>query len=99
MAATARSAPRRYRRSWPRRRDRARAAAPGWPVMSPRQRSRLASARTIDQRSRAVAGQDVDQHDFAAMGFDDLAANDLLAGVVAALDQHARLHLRDQIDR
>src|ERR1700682_1308405 len=33
------------------------------------------------------------------MGVDDLVANDLGAGIVAALHQYIRLDLRDQIDR
>src|SRR3984957_20517044 len=62
-------------------------------------RSRLVSPGTIDQRCRAEARQHVDQQHFAAFGLDDLVADDLFAGVVAALDQYARLDLRDQFDR
>src|SRR3954452_17468244 len=39
----------------------------------------------MDQRGRAEALQDIDQHDRTARGLDDLMANHLLAGIVAAL--------------
>lgn len=53
----------------------------------------------MNQRGRAEALEDVDQHDRAARGLHDLIANYLLAGVVAALYQHARLDPGDQVDR
>src|ERR1700730_1777608 len=62
-------------------------------------RSRFASARAIDERCGTEAGQNVHQQYFAATCFDDLAADDLLAGVIPALHQHARLDLRNHPDR
>src|SRR5690348_14155087 len=46
-----------------------------------------------------MALEDIDQQHLAAVGLDDLVADHLLAGVVSALDQHARLDLGDQLDR
>src|SRR6202035_381161 len=68
------------------------------PTLSP-SRSRLGSARAIDQRGRAETRQYIDQQHFAAIGLDDLMADDLLAGIIPALHQHARLDLPDQPDR
>src|ERR1700682_3387080 len=59
----------------------------------------LPLARAVDERRRAEAGQDLDQQYSAAMGLDDLVANDLGAAIVPALDQYARLDLGDQLDR
>src|SRR5450631_1787722 len=56
-------------------------------------------ARAVDERRRTEAGQDLDQQYFAAMGLDDLVADDLGAAIVPALDQYARLDLGDQPDR
>src|SRR5665213_3918618 len=67
--------------------------------MLSRLRSRLATARAIDQRCRTEPRQDVDQQYFAATCFNDLVADHLFAGVVTALHQHARPDLRDQPDR
>lgn len=53
----------------------------------------------MNQRGRAETLQDIDQHDHPAGGFDDLVADHLLAGVVAALHQNARRDARDQVDR
>ena len=52
-----------------------------------------------DQRCRTEARQNVDQNDFAAGSLDDLVADDLLEGIVAAFDQHARPDPLDQVDR
>ena len=100
MAATARSAPRKYRPSSPRRPDRARPAAPRRPA------TQSAAALTpCLPRARSTSdvvlwpGRISTSTHLAASGLDDLVADDLLAGIVAALDQHARLHLRDQVDR
>src|SRR5579859_982534 len=68
------------------------------PAPLPR-RSRLAAPRAIDQRGRAETRQHLDQQYFAAMGFDDVAAYNLLAGIVAAFHQYARLDRGDQFDR
>src|SRR3954469_16207479 len=74
------------------------ATAPG--RSSPPRASSLAlSARAMNQRRRAEAPEDVDQHDRSARGFDDLMADHLLAGVVAALHQRARLDAGDEVDR
>src|SRR5260370_16596469 len=59
----------------------------------------LPLARAVDERRRTEAGQYLDQQYFAAMGLDDLVANDLGAAIVPALDQCARLDLGDQLDR
>src|ERR1700738_2401456 len=48
-----------------------------------------AAARAVDERGRTETGQDFDQQHFAAIGLDDLVADDLVAGIVAALHQHA----------
>ena len=53
----------------------------------------------MHQRRRAETLEDVDQHNHPARGLDDLMADHLLAGVVAALDQRARLDAGDQVDR
>src|SRR6478736_6399917 len=97
MAATAQAEPRRCRPPSSMRPDRARRTAPWRSATKPR--SRPASSRTAHQRRRAMARQNVDEYDLAAGSLDDLVADDLFAGVVAALDQHARRHLRDQADR
>src|SRR5262244_2281890 len=69
------------------------------PALPPRWRSCPALAGTLHQRGRAVAFEDVDQQHLAAMRLDDFVADDLVAGVVTALDQHARPNLLDQADR
>lgn len=46
-----------------------------------------------------MARQNVDKHNLAAVGGDDLMADNLLAGVVPALHKNARLDLRDQFQR
>src|SRR5258708_27587689 len=56
-------------------------------------------ARATDERCGAEAVEDIDQHDLATVSVDDLVADDLVAGIVAALHQHARPDLRDQLDR
>src|SRR6478735_7853662 len=61
--------------------------------------SRITLTRAPDERRRAVAFENIDQQHLAATGLDDVVADDLLAGIVAALDQYARLHLRDQVNR
>lgn len=53
----------------------------------------LVFPRALHQRRRAVARQNIDQHDLAAIGGDDLMADYLLAGVVAAFHQHAGFDL------
>src|SRR6266568_826252 len=98
MAARARSAPRRYRRPSPMPQDRAMPARADLLATLPRY-SCLTPAGAIDQRGGAMALQYIDQQNLAATGLDDLVADDLLAGIVAALDQHARFHPRDQLDR
>src|SRR5260370_4620514 len=95
-AVKSRSGWRKYPPSSTRRPDRAPVATTTLALTPLPPRSRLASARAIDQRRRAEARQHVDQQHFAAIGFDDLMADDLIAGIVAALHQHARLDLRDQ---
>src|SRR4051794_11929468 len=65
-----------------------------WP-----RRSRLCLARALHQRAGAEALEDFDKQDFAAAGFHHLMANDLIATIVAALDEHGRLDPLDQIDR
>ena len=44
-----------------------------------------------------MAGHQIDQDHLAAERLDDLAADHLLARIVAALDQHRRLDARDQL--
>src|SRR5260370_27153888 len=95
-AVKSRSGWRKYPPSSTRRPDRATVSTTTLALTPLPPRSRLASARAIDQRRRAEARQHVDQQHFAAIGFDDLMADDLIAGIVAALHQHARLDLRDQ---
>src|ERR1700716_2314025 len=58
-------------------------------------RSRMTLTRAPDERCGAEAFEDIDQHDLATVSCDDLVADDLVAGIVAALHQHARLDLRD----
>src|SRR6476620_6343080 len=96
MAATAQAEPRRCRPPSSMLPDRARRTAPWRSATKPR--SRPASSRTAYQRRRAMARQNVDEYDLAG-SLDELVADDLFAGVVAALDQYARRHLRDQVDR
>src|SRR5260370_22949863 len=67
------------------------------PTLSP-PRSRLASTGAVDERGRTETGQHLDQQHFAAIGLDDFVADHLVAGIVAALHQDARLDLRDQFD-
>src|SRR6202048_1791733 len=98
-AARARSKPRKYPPFSPTQRDRARPAAPGWPMKLSRRCSCLPLARAVDERRRTEAGQDLDQQYFATVGLDDLVANDLGTAIVRALYQCARLDLRDQLDR
>src|ERR1700682_3667186 len=62
-------------------------------------RSRMTLTRAPDERSGAEAFEDIDQHDLAAVSGNDLVADHLLAGVIAALDQHTWLDLRNQIER
>src|SRR3954468_4292544 len=74
------------------------ATAPG--RSSPRRASSLAlSPRAMNQRRRAETLENVDQHHRPARGLDDLMADDLLAGVIAPLDQRTRLDAGDQVDR
>src|SRR5215510_4100913 len=62
-------------------------------------RSCPALAGALHQRGRAMPLEDVDQQNLAAMGLDDLVADDLFAGVIAALYQHGGPDLFDQFDR
>src|SRR5204863_10201567 len=62
-------------------------------------RSRLASARLLDQRTRAKPRQYIDQQHLAALCFDNLVTHHLLARVVAPFHQHARFDLGDQLYR
>src|SRR5258707_2475598 len=62
-------------------------------------RSRMTLTRAPDERCGAEAFEDIDQHDLATVSGDDFVADDLVAGIVAALHQHARPDLRDQLDR
>src|SRR5262249_17905672 len=101
-AAMPPSARRTYRPPASRMRDCASVAttpAMAKPAVPPRRRSFPALAGALHQRGRAVAFEDVDQQHLAAVRLDGFVADDLLAGVVAALDQHARPDLLDQADR
>src|ERR1700737_5540577 len=62
-------------------------------------RSRMTLARAADERCGAEAFEDIDQHDLATVSGNDLVADHLLAGVIAALDQHTWPDLRNQIER
>src|ERR1700692_2503650 len=64
-----------------------------------RLRSRMTLTRTPYERCGAEAFEDIDQHDLATVSGNDLVADHLPAGVIAALDQHTWLDLRDQIER
>src|SRR5882757_6957990 len=88
-----------YPRSSPRRPGRATASTTTLPPTLSPPRSRLASAGALDERGRTETGQDLDQHHLATIALDDLVADDLIAGVVPTLHQHARLYLRNQFDR
>src|SRR3982750_3835958 len=55
--------------------------------------------RAMNQRRRAETLENVDQHHRPARGLDDLMADDLLAGVIAPLDQRTRLDAGDQVER
>src|SRR5437016_11676629 len=97
-AATAPSAPRSHRPPASRRRDGATIATiptAAKLLLPPRRRSCLPLAGALHQRGRAVAFEDVDQQHLAAVFLDDFVTDDLLAGVVATLDQHARPDLCD----
>src|SRR3981189_816278 len=61
-------------------------------------RSRMTLTRAPDERCGAEAFEDIDQHDLATVSGNDLVADHLLAGVIAALDQHTWLDLHNQIE-
>src|SRR3954469_3505716 len=62
-------------------------------------RSRLASARSVDQRTRTEPGQNINQQNLPAIRFDDFMTDDLLARVIAAFYQYARLDFRNELYR
>src|SRR5258705_9833790 len=62
-------------------------------------RSRMTLTRAPDERCGAEAFEDIDQHDLATVRGNDLVTDHLLAGVIAALDQHTWPNLRNQIER
>src|SRR5690606_12556266 len=55
--------------------------------------------RAFDELCRAAVGQGLDDDDLAAGCFDDLAADDLILRVVAALDEYLRTHAADEFER
>src|SRR6267142_7169167 len=102
MAARAPSGPRRRLPPEARRPGSSPIATTATPALSAkprRPRSCLALPGTLDQGGRAETGEDIDQHHLSAVGLDDFMADDLLAGIVAALHQHTRPDLCDQLDR
>ena len=46
-----------------------------------------------------MTGYEIDQDDLAAVSFDEVVADDVFLGVIAALHQHGRAHLADQFER
>src|SRR4051794_33305385 len=99
MAARRRPKSQKCPRSWTTLPDRATICAtmPA-PILSTA-RSRLASARSIDQRTRTEAGQNIDQQNLPAIRFDDFMTDDLLARVIAAFYQYARLDFCNELYR
>src|SRR5260370_7206983 len=62
-------------------------------------RSLMTLTRAPDERCGAEAFEDIDQHDLAAVSGNDLVADHLLPGVIAALHHPTWLDLPNQIDR
>src|SRR6516162_7874857 len=60
--------------------------------------SSLRGARLAHDPAGAEARHQVDEDDLATVGFDQLAAHDLLVPVIATLDEYLRAHAADQID-
>src|SRR5260370_13994579 len=57
------------------------------------------SGRARDHAGRALPRHQVDEDHFAAIRFDSVVPDHLVAGIVAALDQYSRAHLADQFRR
>ena len=96
--------PRRKTRRARRRRTRAPAPARAHRMHAARtviaHQRRAAAARDLrTMLGRAEAGHEIDQDHLAAVALDQLAADHLLAAVVAALHQHLRPHAADQLER
>src|SRR5690606_34494 len=56
-------------------------------------------ARALDEARGAAVGQRFHDHHFAAGGFDDLAADDLVPGVIATFYEHLWAHAADEFQR
>src|SRR3978361_1213521 len=97
--AQARSKRRQYPPSLSRPPGRAKPAAPGSRAKVRPRRSCLTLTRALDQRGGAEAFKDIDQQDFAAAGLHHLVTDNPVAGIIAALCQHAWLDPGNQIDR